>query len=143
MRDEHFIDTSVLVYFFDDTDSRKHSIGLEFLSRVDAAETRPFLSSQVLGELYNVLTRKIASPMQTEQAVKIVKSFIDSNRWSKLNYTHATIGKALLLSSVYKVPIWDSVIAETARENGITTIMTENAKHFRRIPGIKAINPFR
>lgn len=143
MRDESFVDTSILVYIFDSTDSRKHSIGLEFLGQVDKVEMHPFLSNQILGELYNVLTKKIASPMQAGQAAEIVKGFIDSHKWNKLNYTYATVGKALLLSSAYKIPIWDSVIAETMKENSITTILTENTKHFDGIPGIKAINLFK
>jgi len=40
-----------------------------------------------------------------------------------------------------KVSIWDSLIAETALENGIVKIYTENLKDFKKIPGLKVVNP--
>lgn len=42
-----------------------------------------------------------------------------------------------------KVPFWDALIAACMLENGIKIIVTENEKYFRRVAGIRVINPFK
>ncbi len=47
-----------------------------------------------------------------------------------------------MASEKFKTPFLDSLIAETMKENGITSIITENAKDLTASLGITAINPF-
>ena len=42
-----------------------------------------------------------------------------------------------------RVPFWDALIAASMLDAGISSIVTENERDFRRVPGINVINPFR
>ena len=76
-------------------------------------------------------------------AAKIIRKYVMSDKWKKVDYTNLTTLKAALSSSYFNTPFWDTLIAETMRENGMIEILTENEKDFKAIPGIKAVNPFK
>ena len=142
MKDDIFFDTSVLVYSFDYTEHEKRELSKGYVEAVFGGKNRGIVSNQVLAELFNVLTRHVASPLSKEVAEGIVNDFILSEHWKKIDYAHTTLRKAMQTSKQANVQIWDSLIAETMKENGITRILTENIKDFRKISGITAINPF-
>ena len=64
-----------------------------------------------------------------------------SENWLKINYNENTIRAALKSSFAFKSPFLDTLIAETMKDHGLNTIITENEKDFIKIPGIKVINP--
>lgn len=99
------------------------------------------ISNQILVELYTALTRKPGVDPDTARV--IVDSFIASENWRKVSYSYMTVKAALEISKAFRVPLFDSLIAETMKENGINQIITENEKDFIRIPGIKLKNPLR
>ena len=142
MADRLFFDTSVLVYAFDLSESEKHKAASELIE--DAIiNNGGAISGQVLLELYNVLTRFVTNPMPHKEAAAIVEDFINADAWLKLDYDIPTVKRAIETASHSKVSIWDALIAETMRENGIYTIVTENEKDFKKINGIEIINPFK
>jgi predicted nucleic acid-binding protein len=63
--------------------------------------------------------------------------------WKKINYNENIIKKAINVTIEFKAKFWDAVIAETMKENEIVKIYTENEDDFKKIPGIKVINPFK
>ena len=97
------------------------------------------VSGQILVELYNSLTLKLAVPAGS--ASKIVESFILSNNWLKINYNENTIRAAIRSSLAFKSPFLDTLTAETMKEHALNTIITENEKDFIKIPGMKVVNP--
>ncbi len=135
-------DSIILVYAYDSSEGKKHEICKKMVETVFSGESQGTVSNQILAELYNVLTRETRVNIAPEEARDIIKDIILSKKWAKINYTQDTLLKAITSSSVYKTPFWDSLIAETAKENGILTIITENKKDFKPITGIKVINPF-
>lgn len=143
MNDNFFFDTSILVYAFDDTESTKHKIAKELVELVFENEKVGFVSNQVMAELFNVLTEKVAEPLSKSEATRLVSFFIDSPSWEKFDYNNITVKKALLTSTHYGVSVWDAIIAETVKEHGALEILTENEKDFAKIPGIKIRNPFK
>ena len=142
MKGKIFFDTNVLLYaYIDNQLSAKHKICLKLVEGVFNGETEGVISNQVLGEFSNVfIVRSGASVEDTERAVS---ELIASDNWTKLNYNSDTVKKALGTCRIYKTPFWDSVIAETMKENSITNIITENDKDFDRIPGIMVTNPLK
>jgi predicted nucleic acid-binding protein len=46
------------------------------------------------------------------------------------------------ISKQHKIHFFDSLLAATMQENGISKILTENVKDFNKIAGIEAENPF-
>ncbi len=142
MEDESFYDTSVLVYAFDTSDTKKHEICVNMINELVASGKKAFISNQILGELFSVLTESISIPIDKKLASGIINDFIASKSWVKFNYTYNTVRNAAKASDEYKMPFWDSLIVETMKENGINIIVTENVKDFKKANGIKIINPF-
>lgn len=136
-----FVDTNILVYAYDTFENKKHEKCRQIVETAFKGERKCAVSNQVLAELFFVLTCKLKKPFSVEDAEAIVSGIIDSINWTKINYTHETVKKAVALSKNTNIPIWDSLIISTSLENGITKIYTENTKDFREITAIKAVNP--
>ena len=143
MGDDVFFDTNVIAYVFDENEKEKGRLASELVMNVFNKKATGIISNQVLFELVLVLTRKLKKPLTKIMAENLVESFIVSENWKKVNYTHDTIKQAFDLVDKYNIPFVDAVIASTAKSNGVSKIMTENEKDFRKIPGIVAINPFK
>ena len=139
MKDESFYDTNILIYAYDLNEPRKRKLCKQIVKDVFSGRDVGVVSGQILVELYNSLTRKLAVP--ADSARKIVESFILSENWLKINYNENTIKAALKSSFAFKSPFLDTLIAETMKDHGLNTIITENEKDFIKIPGIKVINP--
>ena len=137
-----FFDTSVIVYAFDSSEVEKHSIALKLIEKA-MNEGNGVISSQVLLELYNVLTRFVTNPLSREDAERIIKDFVDAPSWRKLDYGVSTAVGAVETSVRLKTSIWDTLITETMKENNVYTIVSENEKDFKKIKGIRVINPFK
>src|SRR5258708_6632528 len=72
MNDKVFLDTNVLVYLFDDSEPVKQATAQRCLQE-ERREHELVISTQVLQELYNALTRgatPIRLPVQAETAVR-------------------------------------------------------------------------
>ena len=143
MKDDVFFDTNIIVYAYDSGEPRKQAVCEKLIKTVYDGEISGFVSNQILGEVFITLTKKIERPLDSENAEKIVAGITDSAEWIKANYTHRTIKNAIRTVKILHTPFWDTVIAETMKENDIEKIYTENDKDFSKITGIKAINPFK
>lgn len=139
MRDDPFFDTNILFYAYDLSEPIKRKFCKQIVRDVFSGRKSGVISNQVLVELYNALTRKLA--VHVNAASVIVESFIESENWLKINYNDRTVMSALKSSLAFKSPFLDTLIAETMKDNGINRIMTENERDFGRIPGLKIINP--
>lgn len=135
-----FFDTNILIYAFDRAEPEKRRICAKLVRGVLDGRIEGVISNQVLGELSNALLNKVAAG--AEDTKRAVSDILGSDAWLKLDYTSDTVRKAVASCTATGMPFWDSVIAETMRENGISEIVTENERDFR-VPGIKATSPFR
>lgn len=139
IKDDIFYDTNILFYAYDLSEPGKREVCKTLVGKVFNGETKGFISNQILVELYNALTRKLG--VNTDTANLIVESFLASTNWLKISYNHSTIKSALRTSKAFGVPFPDSLIAETMKENGMGSIITENERDFTRISGIYVKNP--
>ncbi|MCL5667964.1 MAG: PIN domain-containing protein [Candidatus Thermoplasmatota archaeon] len=140
MNDELFFDSNVICYAYDLAEPSKRDSCLSLVEGAFEGKIKGIISNQILVEIFNAFTRKLG--VSFEKANLIVRSFVESKQWRKLDYNHKTLLKALEHSQSFKSPFLDVLISETMKENGITSIVTENKKDFTRIPGIVVINPF-
>ncbi len=136
-----FVDTNILVCAFDQSEKKKRQICEKLVRTTFQGESNSYLSNQILGELFVVLTNKVAKPLSKEKASTIVRGFIDSLKWNKTNYDHSTVRRALADAETINISFWDLLIAETMRDAGVRVLLTENTKDFSKVPWIKAINP--
>lgn len=138
---EAFFDTSILIYAYDKSEPEKQAIASELVKIIFDREMVGYVSNQILSELYFVLTEKKGMPK--EDAETVVLSFLDSDSWIKVSYGIQTVKETVKSAKTLAVIFWDILIAETMKENGINKIYTENEKDFKKIPGIKVINPLK
>ncbi len=136
-----FVDTNILAYAYDQSEKRKRRICSELVRTAFEGESNAYVSNQILGELFLVLTKKVAKPLSKEKASTIVRGLIDSQKWKKVTYDHSTIRKVLDDVHNLNVPFWDLLIAETMKDTGVTLLYTKNTKDFSEIPWVSAVNP--
>jgi len=143
MSDDVFFDTNIIAYAFDRSDEKKREPCQRLVRLGFQGDLSACISNQVLGELFLVLTKKVGRPLSKKVAGTIVRGFIDSPRWKKLNYTHLTVGRALADARTINAFFWDALIAATMRDSGATRLYTENEADFRKIPWVDVLNPLR
>jgi len=95
-----FVDTNVLVYAFDKSDSpKKRAAGL--LMKELMEEDRLRLSTQILQELFVTLTRKVSQCCSSQEALAVLE---DLAAWPLTVVDYAAIRAALELSDQDKLP---------------------------------------
>jgi predicted nucleic acid-binding protein len=133
-----FVDTNVLAYAHDRSETRKQAVAqarLEELWR----ERNGVLSTQVLQELYVVATRKLATPIPGTTARKIVALYAE---WPVVQVDVPLILAASDLEERHTLSFWDALVVEAARRAGATRLLTEDLQAGRRIAGVRVENPF-
>ena len=134
-----FFDTNVLAYGFDKSIPEKQKIAQE-LVREWFPSRKMVISTQVLQELFVVLTRRLKPGLPAEKARKIIEDF------SKIEISliePKTILKAIDISQKHKISFWDALIVNSALEAGCRVLFTEDLNHGQKIEGVKIVNPFR
>ncbi len=141
MSDDFLIDTNILVYAYDSSEHKKREKSAKLVASIFKNEKKAHITNQIVAELFSVLTNKIEKPIQIEDAEIIIDSLLISENWIKIDYTSKSIRKAIKFVKRFSIPFWDALIAATMIENNIFTILTEDSSHFKKIPGLKVINP--
>ena len=133
-----FFDTNILAYEFDKSEHRTQALAVNLIN-----EWRPsgrmIISTQVLQELYVVLTQKLKPPLKEEIAEEIIQNY------SKLDVV--IVDPSLILNGIsikrkYKISFWDALIVAASRRAGCKILFTEDLSHGMRIEGIEIVNPF-
>jgi predicted nucleic acid-binding protein len=133
-----FLDTNVLVYAHDRSETHKQPIAQALLE--DLWRTRSgVLSAQVLQEFYVVATRKFDPPMRRGAAREIVALY---GEWPIVQVDLALILAASKLEERHAFSFWDALVLEAARRCGATRLLTEDLQAGRRIGGVSIDNPF-
>ena len=139
MKDDLFFDTNILFYAYDLNEPTKRRVCKQIVEDVFLGKKRGIVSNKILVELYTALTRKLQ--VSVDSAKVIVESFIASDNWLKVDYNQNTVRSALSISHSFKSSFLYTLIAETMKSYGISRIITKNESDFRKIPGLKIINP--
>ena len=131
-----FIDTNVFVYLFDADSPIKQAKSRDLIGN----ETGNFvLSPQVLGEFYVTVTRKLARPLSTDQALEAIRSLSAF----RVRDIHIGLVQAAVHRSITsQLSHWDSLIVETAIEAGATSLLTEDLQHGQNFDGLLVVNPY-
>jgi predicted nucleic acid-binding protein len=133
-----FVDTNVLVYAHDRSESRRQAVAQALLGALWRNRTG-ILSTQVLQEFYVVVTRKSDPPMRRVAAREIVALY---GEWPIVQLDVALILAASLLEERHGLSFWDALIVEAARRSGATLLLTEDLQSGREIGGVRIENPF-
>jgi predicted nucleic acid-binding protein len=138
---ERLIDTNILVYAYDVSETTKRPIAKDLLMQIWKTGGG-VVCVQNLMEFFVVMTRKVAAPIPINEVKTIIDDMVKSDRWEIIDRDVHTFLDAIDLVSQYHIHIWDAMIAACMKENGIADIVTEDKAGFEKIPGIHVIVPF-
>jgi len=131
-----FFDSNVVVYALAGEDDRRRGMALALLEK-HAADNTLVLSTQVLMETYNVLTRKKgASAADTVLALRLLA------RHEVVAPSAKAVLNALALASEHGLSHWDALIVQAAVDAGCAVLWSENMQADRRFGELHVINPF-
>ena len=135
MSDNGFLDTNLWVYFFAKDPLNK----VERVAHIVNAQLPSLIiSTQVLGELYNVLTRKrIFSSIEAQSIVSGL-----TNRTVVVDIDTAKVLQAMELNIHYEYSYWDSLIIAIALQSNCSILYSEDMQHDQLIEGkLRIVNP--
>lgn len=133
-----FVDTNVLAYAHDRSETVKQPVAAALLARLWEARSGT-LSTQVLQEFYVVATRKFKPPLSSADARNIVALY---GTWDVVEVDLALILAASQLEEADALSFWDALIVEAARRSGADTLVSEDLQDGRVIAGVRIQNPF-
>lgn len=129
-----FLDTNIVVYLYSGDEPEKQAAALSLIE-----QNNPVISTQVLSELANTLSRKFG--LSYDVVAKAVAEVRDA--CIVVPVMPDTIAQALGLAQVYKYSYYDSLILAAALSAGCETLATEDMQHGQLIEGVLTIrNPF-
>ena len=127
-----FADTNIVIYA-EGSDVRKAQRAMSIL------ESGPVISSQVVTETINVLTRKYGFTLP--EAHEVPSSLLDL--CEVVPVSAETVRTAMRLAARYRRSHWDSLIVAAAFLAGCDTLYSEDLQHDQVIDGrLRIVNPF-
>ena len=137
MKGIDFLDTNVLVYAYQYTDSRKQRIAHDLVRR--AVADRWVISSQVLSEFTATLLHKFSQPPTPEELNQI----LDRLEPMKLVLPDIeVVRRAIHARSSYQLHFYDCLIVAAAERAGCARILSEDFNSGQEYFGVTAVNPF-
>lgn len=138
MKGADFIDTNILVYAYDNHFPDKQQRAREILIRA-VKNGSGVLSTQVLGEFFTVVTKKIKVPLSVKNARDIIK-YMGSMPVQEIDLL--IVNRAIDTLEKYKISYWDSLIIAAAERAGCNHILSEDLNAGQKYYEMEIINPF-
>ena len=138
MTDLVFFDTNILVYAYDQHDQIKQKVASELILQ-HIRNGNGWVSIQVFGEFFNVVTRQIPNPLTAEEAREAIECL------SLLNVTNMDmrlVSRAIDAHQKYQTTYWDSLIIAAAEQTSCSSLLSEDFNASQKYYGIVAVNPF-
>ncbi len=137
VREFQFVDTNILVYAYDTTNTEKHQRALNLISELWDSRLG-CLSIQVLQEFYVTLTQKIPNPLKPQDTSQIIE---DLGQWRLHKPELNSIVEAIHIQQQNKISFWDAMIICSAKKLGCKIVWTEDLIANQLYEGLKVVNP--
>lgn len=134
----YFFDTNVLGYILDNDDPVRQSRAKEFFNHI-IQQHDACLSTQVLIEFYNVLTRRLKPKLSHQQAQAHLSSF-SQFRVMSTQAQHVLVATQLVQE--HQLSWWDALILEAALRAEADVLVSEDFSHGQRFGKLVVENPF-
>ena len=134
----NFIDSSIFVSLFDETDPARQGRARAIVR--SALQESWTVSYQVVQETLDVLTRKIPAPLTADQARRFLDAVLFP-LWS-VAPSEELYRRALDIQSRYQYGFHDALIIAAALEAGCAGLLSEDLSHGQTIEGLTIENPF-
>jgi predicted nucleic acid-binding protein len=133
-----FIDSSVLVYAVCVDHPVKQQVAREIVER-GFVEGGYATSTQVLMEVYDILTRRAEVRLSPLEALDYVRAL---REWHLVEMDTDLAVAALALAEREQLPPWDASVIEAAHRADCMRILSEALPAGRVIDGVRVENPF-
>jgi predicted nucleic acid-binding protein len=135
-RPRTFVDTNILAYAHDAAEPEKHARATALLLDLWVARAS-VVSTQVLGELYSVLTRRVGLvPADAREIVLLYAA------WPVIETDVPMLAAAMERHGREQVAWWDALIVEAALRAGATRLASEEFAPGRVFDGtLEVVNP--
>ena len=130
-----FLDTNILACDLDAGSPGKQQKVREALA---SADHEFVISTQVLLELYVVVTRKLRPPLHESAAAEVISSLC---RLPVVGTDAELVQRAIALSVRHQLSVWDALIVTAAREAGCEELWTEDLATGSELRGVRIVNP--
>ncbi|MCB1057869.1 MAG: PIN domain-containing protein [Acidobacteria bacterium] len=138
MTDLVFVDTNVFVYWLDSSEPAKQARAAAWLREL-WSDRSGRLSYQVLLEFYVTVTRKLARPLEAQEARSVCRSLL---AWDPTITEERTLAAAWALQDRYQLSWWDALIVASAQLLECRYLLTEDLQHGQDLGGVEVVNPF-
>ncbi|MDG2989872.1 PIN domain-containing protein [Candidatus Synechococcus calcipolaris G9] len=135
MSDKVLLDTNLWVYLYSKNPADKYEkVNALLSSQIESL----IMSTQILGELYNVLLKK---KFRTQaQAQEVISQLVAGFDITEIPATQVI--EAIKINVCYGYSYWDSLLVSTALLNNCSILYSEDMQHDQLIEGkLRIINP--
>jgi predicted nucleic acid-binding protein len=130
-------DTNIFVYLWDEGDTVKREVAKK-VYEVLSAQDKTLIGLQVIGELQNVLLRKLKQPVfEAAQNARNLLMRFDTFRASEQNAL-----ESLAMMAAGRMSYWDALLLTAARDQGCLYFITEDLSHGFKLGPLTVVNPF-
>lgn len=133
-----FVDTDVLVYARDTTESHKQQRADEWITDLWRSKTGR-TSFQVLAEFYHVVTERLEPGLDAATAREDIRDLL---AWQPFSVDRTALEGAWSLHVDRQLRWWDALAFATAQVGGCAHFLTAALPHDLEIGGVRVINPF-
>lgn len=133
-----FFDTNILVYTLDTRDSQRQANATERFAQA-LSQGRVVMSTQVLHEFVNAITRKLKPALTLAEASERITPLL---RFEIVGSSASSVQAALALAQEHKISWWDALILEAALRADADVLVSEDGQHGRRFGKLMVENPF-
>ena len=136
MSDKRFVDTNVLVYAHDKDAGQKHTLAADLIMGLWGSGNG-VISTQVLQEFYVIVTRKVRYPMQSSEARRLIRNYLE---WDVVINGGPIILHAVEIEEYHQLSFWDALIVAAAYSKNAGILFTEDLNDGQQIEGITIQN---
>ena len=134
------VDTNILVYCYDRSEPAKQSRAIETVDKI-ASSRGGALSTQVLGEFFTTVTRKLPAPLSGEDAWGRIKHY--ASAWTIYELTPQVVLEAVRGVRERNMSYWDAQIWAVARLHRLSVVLSEDFQDGFHLEGVRFLNPLR
>ncbi len=135
---KYFVDTNILVYARDSTESEKQPIAKQWLTYLWQQESGR-ISTQVMNEYYVTVTQKLKPGLSREQARADLWALAV---WQPLEISTQLIEASWDIQDQYAYSWWDTLVITAALFLDCKYLLSEDMQHQQKINKLTIMNPF-
>ena len=141
------LDTNILVHAYNKSSVHQKQAS-KIMKQALNGEIAACLTAQVIYEFFAVVTKpkRVESPMDLDEAADLCLDLWACREIEKIMPTQRTTNEVFKIAKECKLAkgkIFDCILAETAKENKIDTIYTENVSDFEHYSFLTILNPLK